>query len=86
MNAHPSSPHYYPWIIYDAPDRRLHGRVYRGADLENFSPGFFPDGTVFRHRNKGTLRLIWNGVFIGIQSLDDPVPREGKGKALWPNN
>jgi hypothetical protein len=69
---------YFHWQIYDAPDGSLIGRLYRGADLANFPPSFMPNGTVFKHQTKGTLKLFWDGRLMPIQSLDDPVPtREG---------
>lgn len=78
--AHPSNPHYYPYQIYDAPDLRLHGRLYRKTDLENTPAGFFPNGTVFQHRKRGHLRLFWDGALIPLHSLDDPIPSRGNGK------
>ena len=77
-NAHPANPRYYPWEIFDAPDSRLHGRIYRKTDLDNIPPSFFPNGTVFQHREKGNLKVFWDGVLIAIQSLDDPVPLRGR--------
>ena len=76
--AHPSNPHYYPYKICDAPDSRLHGRLYRKTDLKNVPPGFFPNGTVFQHREEGYLQLFWDGAFLPLHSLDDPIPLGGK--------
>ena len=56
--AHPSNPRYYPWEVFDAPDRRLHGLLFRGTDLQNSPPTFFPNGTVFQNRRNGTLVLV----------------------------
>ena len=80
-DAHPSNPHYYPWIICDAPDNRLLGRVFRGTDLVNFPSTFIPNGTVFQHRETGELQLFWNGNLSTIYSLDDPISAEEK--PLW---
>lgn len=78
-NAHPANPRYYPWEVFDAPDSRLHGRLYRKTDLMNVPPNFFPNGTVFQHRKLGTLRLFWNGALQNINTLDDPIPARGNG-------
>jgi hypothetical protein len=78
MPAHPANPRYYPWVIFDAPDRRLHGLMYRGTDLENVPPHFFPNGTVFQHRKDGTLRIFWEGSLRKIHTLDDPIPGAGQ--------
>jgi hypothetical protein len=74
--AHPSNPRYYPWEVCDAPDRRLHGLLFRGTDLKNTPPSFFPNGTVFQHRKNGTLVLFWNGSLKTIHTLDDPIPTQ----------
>ena len=79
-NAHPSNPDYYPYPICDAPDRRLHGLVYRKTDLANSPAGLFPNGTVFQNCQNWNLHLFWDGALIPLQSLEDPILMEGNGK------
>ena len=55
--AHPSNPHYLPWIVIDAPDEWWIGRMFRGDDLNSQ----FPDGTVFQSMRSGETRVCWNG-------------------------